>query len=61
MSDGMSKSQIRTLRCPICGEAFCPTPLWVWKDGRRYYCKYSCMRKGEKKDGRRKEARNREP
>lgn len=41
------KKKIETIqKCPICGEVFVPTVLWVYKITTRtsvkYYCRYKC-------------------
>lgn len=41
------KRKIETIQiCPICGSAFVPTALWVYKITRpkvvNYYCRYKC-------------------
>jgi hypothetical protein len=31
--------------CPLCRKEFYPTPSWVYKIRRRFYCSYHCYRK----------------
>lgn len=34
---------IRTVICPKCGKEFVPAPFHVYKDGSKYYCKWTCF------------------
>lgn len=33
---------IKTAVCKKCGQIFIPAPMHVFKDGKHWYCKWSC-------------------
>ena len=39
----MKEEYIRVVKCKKCGKEFIPTPLYVFKDGAKYYCKWTCF------------------
>ena len=30
------------VKCEKCGKVFFPTPQHIFKDGKKYYCKWTC-------------------
>lgn len=36
-------NHIRTTKCEKCGKVFVPAPFHVYKDGSKYYCKWTCF------------------
>lgn len=42
MNENEYDGLFRTVVCKKCGQVFIPAPMHIYKDGNRYYCKWTC-------------------
>lgn len=43
-------------KCAACGRLLIATPQWLYRDGVRYYCSYTCWKKEQDKKPKKKGA-----
>jgi hypothetical protein len=36
------KKYMRSAKCKKCGKEFIPAPYHIYRDGSKYYCKWTC-------------------